>query len=1233
VATKKYISPDSFIGSIRDNLRKITGQYWYTTSDGNLVFGDVNRVSDPRLLKDFSSFSYNTKEIFGRGDVVRTLNIKKVKSDEAEGNGYIPFQGYGVLEIPGTAERSIVLEVFHSTEGDGEDAQPYQTLTQFTVDVQELFKNPGEGYFFEESFQYEFADAPEDLYAYSDYHYLNEKYENLSNSTIETALPNFYAISLIDYDFSATPQHIKDHALVLGNVDSSLIISQGVLSDDIATVVDEYEYSLTVPYTNYLDTWVDSYVDLTFAETSLIIDGTKSVVQTYSSYTDGLGINGDKIFDLNERKTKFPFAAGIVFTTEGKTTNVIQESVADTIGSLDLFSTWTSHVLSSLDPFTFSVVEEEEVYEFSAKTYYNMGSEQELLNASPTLFELEAGSFDGDTNTNSFSHMLFEDSSEATSENAFASRQERMFLDTVNSPELQNSEALYEDYQTGINDMALLTGLAGHNNKLHTDAGSFERTVASQDGRIYNGLFNRGDYAESQTVGYRVRKYRGPSVVGAHIQEMWIPNALTNESLIEYIDTQVRYGEQYTYDIHAYKYVFGTKYKYEEVEAPNVKQIEEVFSGDGQIVGYNFRWFGAKNLFDVASVSGGDEFGPTLPEPGRVGAQVWELVASFLSQESPLRNTISRYSDYANSLNGSIFDVDDRITGIQSLETFWIFNHFYDRETYPLRYAAPDSSYNAQITDAALENFINTGAPNYLYGADIKQLPAWSDENVRFFTLGQIKDIMQKAWYTKPTGFHNGQTVTYPSWQEIWGLEWNDNFIQVGQDGQISESDPEVKEAIRRLQRGNVSFQAFRAGAAGDPSALDLSDWFNLFMGFDDGVPEGFIPGNTNPIPLAMSPSHHRLNGRHIPWGSGTNVEPSGPKERVEGLQSTVVFEVGYNGGFYSGIETNQVIQTFVTNNNSNKNILPGVSNDETSFGIAELAPGEGLPILNTIGYGAKYRVRMLPSTRIVEVPIGSLTTSVLSNPPPPPEIEILPYRGVNDKLLFTFDATFSEVLQVAIPITQEDRQLFDKHYQAQAKEMGQEILFKSDDVPTFFEVFRTETAPTSYSDFDEHLRARVPTLISSEGRIIRSRSADYVDAMQANVKYYYTFRTVDFHGNVSNPTFIYEVELVDDGGAIYPLINLYTLPIVESKVASKDMKKLIQVYPVLDRVTPNVDQNFSDSNGNTYSDPNDVPEIQLGVQGTEPVWGKTFKIRLTSKKTGKKIDMNLTFNKKDERN
>ena len=71
-------------------------------------------------------------------------------------------------------------------------------------------------------------------------------------------------------------------------------------------------------------------------------------------------------------------------------------------------------------------------------------------------------------------------------------------------------------------------------------------------------------------------------------------------------------------------------------------------------------------------------------------------------------------------------------------------------------------------------------------------------------------------------------------------------------------------------------------------------------------------------------------------------------------------------------------------------------------------------------------------------------------------------------------------------------------------------------------------------------------------------------------------------------------------------------------------MKKLMQIVP---RITQSV-VNEAKSGLNIDGDASVKKakgHIFLGVE-REGVWGKTFKIRLTSKKTCKKIDLNVTF-------
>ena len=103
----------------------------------------------------------------------------------------------------------------------------------------------------------------------------------------------------------------------------------------------------------------------------------------------------------------------------------------------------------------------------------------------------------------------------------------------------------------------------------------------------------------------------------------------------------------------------------------------------------------------------------------------------------------------------------------------------------------------------------------------------------------------------------------------------------------------------------------------------------------------------------------------------------------------------------------------------------------------------------------------------------------------------------------------------------------------------------------------------------------------------------------------------------------IYEAQLVNDGGYLYSIFNTFYEEELEEEVfnnPSVSFKKVIQLQPNISQILLNTDD----------ADFNDTAQSQLGnvVVGTadELIWDKTFKIRTTSKKTGKKIDLNITY-------
>ena len=142
--------------------------------------------------------------------------------------------------------------------------------------------------------------------------------------------------------------------------------------------------------------------------------------------------------------------------------------------------------------------------------------------------------------------------------------------------------------------------------------------------------------------------------------------------------------------------------------------------------------------------------------------------------------------------------------------------------------------------------------------------------------------------------------------------------------------------------------------------------------------------------------------------------------------------------------------------------------------------------------------------------------------------------------------------------------------------------------------------------------------------------STTHSDIIQPNKKYYYTFRSIDAHNHVSNPTPVYEVILRDDAGFIFPEIRIVDFLEGDYYEFSSEMQTYIQINPSAQNV-------FFDSD--VFIGKESAKELKLEVGGKNPigtatnaVWGKNFKMRVTSKSSGKKVDINFTFNKKHKK-
>lgn len=322
------------------------------------------------------------------------------------------------------------------------------------------------------------------------------------------------------------------------------------------------------------------------------------------------------------------------------------------------------------------------------------------------------------------------------------------------------------------------------------------------------------------------------------------------------------------------------------------------------------------------------------------------------------------------------------------------------------------------------------------------------------------------------------------------------------------------------------------------------------------------------------------------------------------------------------------------------RDTLPVETQEDIAKQLDDAAPGatsptsvysriEKIDIKNIVAYNE-------PSLKLIDSPVYTFEGVMVDDPPPPPDVNILNYTDVNDKISIFLNHQHGTIRQVPETITPEDggnlamietsQNLihkwlrYDSNHPFRISET--EILFRSEDneLIKHFEVFRMNKKPRDYFDFDGKLYKvlDLDCITNTKG---------FVDNIESNRKYYYTFRSVDVHGNKSNPTTVFEVELVDDGGLVYMLLKPIILTRKAETQPSINARRYIYITPSLLQKQIGTKQFMFDSK--VLKTVAHVKTAKLGPDsksGVEGVWKKQIKVRITSTKTNRKFDINLSF-------
>lgn len=265
-------------------------------------------------------------------------------------------------------------------------------------------------------------------------------------------------------------------------------------------------------------------------------------------------------------------------------------------------------------------------------------------------------------------------------------------------------------------------------------------------------------------------------------------------------------------------------------------------------------------------------------------------------------------------------------------------------------------------------------------------------------------------------------------------------------------------------------------------------------------------------------------------------------------------------------------------------------------------------------GTEARLEITNKPSFRIFERELFETSTKKIQDDAPlDPDVEFNTYKDIDDQILITLSKKIGNKIEEPVIIQDIDEDRFD------IDENG-EVEFRSDSIVDKYELFRLAEVPESYEDFAEGKKVTLRTSFGINSDLSSDR-VSFKDSVNANQEYYYTFRAIDIHSKLSNPTKIYVVKLTSESGLIIPDIEVKDIEELKEKQSKpKNLRRYLKIQLPLEQFAIDIQKSKLENAESALG-----KQIKLGMKD-EKTWGKNYKMRLTSKSTGKKLDINFKF-------
>jgi hypothetical protein len=274
--------------------------------------------------------------------------------------------------------------------------------------------------------------------------------------------------------------------------------------------------------------------------------------------------------------------------------------------------------------------------------------------------------------------------------------------------------------------------------------------------------------------------------------------------------------------------------------------------------------------------------------------------------------------------------------------------------------------------------------------------------------------------------------------------------------------------------------------------------------------------------------------------------------------------------------------------------------------------------------YLADFNFSIEPTIKIIEIPLVAKDVGVLDHPVK--QLDIYPFQRMNDSQIigFLLNLDTNHDKKFPIGLSRGDLEYKDDYLKSNDLIETDDITKSAAAPAHMIEVYRKTTKPTSISDFtNADLVSRKSLMI--ENSKYNLSNCIYEEKVLSNKKIYYAIRATNRNFTTGKIPYVIEAELIDDGGYKYCVFNELQeedLTVNQNSQidVSKQVKKIFQLIPNINQLQ--IDDSFADYGKPAFEQ---ISNITIGTK-EDSIFDKTFKIRLTSKKTGKKIDLNVTY-------